>query len=190
LVNYIANYYKPGPNTEVKYGIKAITPGAFGAGIFVRGNIGPGRESDARPEIDIVDPEARQFVVSSPFSSATITTTTAFRAYDEVLEEAGANKGLTCDGTFFLRRDAIDHRIVDEVKNGKGKIIDDPSQVGGWLTIPPAVPCTDSDRDGIPDAWEKKYGFNSSDTLDACKDADGDGYTNIEEFLNGSHPLR
>lgn len=188
LVNYSANYYKPGPNTEVKYGIRTINPGAFGAKIFVRGNIGPQRESDETPEIDIVDPDARQFVVSEPFLSEPVTTTTAFQAYDQVLEDAGANKGLNCDGTFFLRRDEIDHRIVDEVENGTGRIIDDPAQVGGWLIIPAAAPCADTDHDGMPDAWEQKYGLNLNDAFDASQDANGNGYTNLEEFLNGTHP--
>ncbi|MGB8981696.1 MAG: hypothetical protein WCC12_07450, partial [Anaerolineales bacterium] len=153
------------------------------------GNIGPQRENDNLPEIDIVDPDARQFVVSKPFPAATLITTTALEAYDQVLEDAGASKGLNCDGTFFLRRDAIDSRIVDEVLNGTGGIIDDPSQVGGWLTIPSAVACTDSDRDGMPDVWEQKHGFNSNDASDATEDADGNGYTNIEEFLNGTSLL-
>lgn len=190
LVVYVGNYYKPGPSTEVKYGIKAINPGAFGAKIFVQGNIGPQRENDKLPEIDIVDPDARQFVVAQPFAAEMITTTSAFQAYIKVLEEAGAGTGLDCDGTLFSRRDAIDSRIVDEVRNGTGKIIDDPSQVGGWLTIPPAAPCIDSDHDGIPDTWEQKYALDPNDASDASKDPNGDGYTNIEEFLNGTNPLQ
>jgi hypothetical protein len=47
----------------------------------------------------------------------------------------------------------------------------------------------DSDHDGMPDAWEQKYGFNPNDPSDASKDANGNGYTNIEEFLNGTDPL-
>ncbi len=190
LINYIGNYYKPGPNTEMKYGIKAINPGAFGTEIFVQGNIGPGRESDDLPEANIVDPDTRLFVVSTPFPAEATVTTTAFQAYDQVLEEAGANKGLDCGGAFFMRRDAIDNRVVDEVRNGTGKIIDDPLEVGGWLTIPPAVPCADSDQDGMPDAWEQKYALDPNDASDASKDSNGDGYTNIEEFLNGTNPLR
>jgi pectate lyase len=190
LVNYIGNYYKPGPNTEVKYGIRAINPGAFGAKIFVQGNIGPTRASDNLPEIEIVDPDARQFVVSNAFPSEMITVTTAIQAYDQVLENAGANQGLNCDGTFFSRRDLIDRRIVDEVKNGTGKIIDDVSQVGGWLTISPATPCVDSEHDGMPDTWEQKYSFNPQDASDAAQDDDGNGHTNIEEFLNGTNPIQ
>lgn len=187
-VNYVGNYYKPGPNTEVKYGIRAINPGAAGAGIFVSGNIGPQRENNSLPDINIVNPDSRQYVVSTPFSAGSITTTSALEAYEQVLADAGANKGLDCDGTVVTRRDAIDMRIVNDVQNGTGKIIDDPAQVGGWLTIGPATPCADSDHDGMPDAWEQKYRLNPNDPSDASKDANEDGYTNIEEFLNGTRP--
>jgi|CXWL01.1.fsa_nt_gi pectate lyase len=190
LVNYVGNIYKPGPNTEVKYGIKTLNPGAPGAGIFVQGNIGPQREKDTLPEINIIEPDSRQFVVSKPFPSETITTTTALQAYEQVLAYAGANIGLNCDGTFFPRRDAIDTRVINDIQAGTGKIIDDSSEVGGWLTISPASPCADSDHDGMPDLWEQKFGFDPADPSDASKDADGDGYTNIEEFLNGKNPLK
>jgi len=190
LVNYIGNFYKPGPNTEVKYGIRAINPDQAGAGIFVQGNIGPRRENDSLPEINIIDPDSRQYIVSEPFPAQAITTTTALQAYEQVLTGAGANMGLNCDGTFFMRRDAIDTRIIDDVRNGTGKIINDPAEVGGWLKISGAAPCEDADHDGMPDLWEQKYGFDPADLLDASKDADGDGYTNIEEFLNGMNPLQ
>ena len=190
LVNYIGNIYKPGPNTEVKYGIKTLNPGVPGAGIFVQGNIGPQRENDSLPEINIVNPDSRQFVVSEPYPTETITTTSALQTYDQVLADVGANMGLKCDGTFFSRRDVIDTRIVNDVLNGTGKIIDDPSEVGGWLAISPASPCADTDHDGMSDLWEQKYSFNLNDPSDGSTDADGDGYTNIEEFLNGTNPLQ
>jgi pectate lyase len=188
-VNYVGNYYKPGPDTEVKFGIRAMNPGEAGAGIFVKGNIGPQREDNRSPDINIVDPNSRQYVVSAPFSAAPVTTTDALQAYTQVLDDAGANKGLDCSGNFVARRDAIDARIVNDVKNGTGKIIDDPSEVGGWLTIAPANPCADSDHDGMPDAWEQKYGLNANDPSDANEDANENGYTNVEEFLNGTQPV-
>ena len=42
----------------------------------------------------------------------------------------------------------------------------------------------------MPDAWEEKYGFNPNDPSDANQNANGNGYTNIEEFLNGTDPLK
>jgi pectate lyase len=188
--NLVGNYFKLGPDTEVgKYGIRAIYAGPFGAEIYVQGNLGPHRENDDLPEIEIVNPDSRQYVVADRHPAAHITTTTASEAYEEVLAEAGANTGLSCDGTFFLRRDAIDTRIVHDVQNGTGSVIDDPSEVGGWLIIDPAVPCVDSDHDGMPDTWEQEYGFDPNDPADASEDANADGYINLEEFLNGTDPV-
>ena len=46
----------------------------------------------------------------------------------------------------------------------------------------------DSDGDGLPNDWEKKYGLNPNDPTDADKDADGDGFTNREEFEAKTDP--
>ena len=37
----------------------------------------------------------------------------------------------------------------------------------------------------MPDAWEKANGLNPNDPSDAVKDCNGDGYTNIEKYING-----
>jgi len=42
----------------------------------------------------------------------------------------------------------------------------------------------DSDHDGIPDEWEKAHGLNPNDPADANGDYNGDGYTNLEKYLN------
>lgn len=47
---------------------------------------------------------------------------------------------------------------------------------------------TDSDGDGMPDEWEKKYGLNPIDPEDAKSDLDHDGFTNKEEFDFGASP--
>ncbi len=46
----------------------------------------------------------------------------------------------------------------------------------------------DTDHDGLPNDWEKKYGLNPADPSDAAKDADGDGFTNLEEFQAKTDP--
>ena len=48
----------------------------------------------------------------------------------------------------------------------------------------------DKDSDGISDRWEEKYGFNPGNPYDATNDFDTDGYTNKEEFLMNTNPLR
>ncbi len=48
---------------------------------------------------------------------------------------------------------------------------------------PTEDPDRDLDRDGMKDVWEDSHGLDSRDPSDAEKDSDGDGFTNIEEFL-------
>lgn len=190
LANYVGNYFKSGPATDQKSGIEAVSATSIGAGIFVDGNVVRYRSGTELTGVDTVDKNSRQYLVTSRYDAPVVTTVSAYQAYDEVLADAGSNRGLNCDGVFYSRRDAIDTRIIDDVRNGTGRIIDDPSQVGGWLAIAPGTPCDDADKDGMPDAWERANGLDPNNSADAAGDADGDGYTNIEEFLNGTAPGR
>jgi len=47
---------------------------------------------------------------------------------------------------------------------------------------------TDSDGDGMPDWWENKYALDLQNGLDAALDADGDGRSNLQEYLDGTDP--
>ncbi len=192
-VNWVGNYHKKGPDSTSNSDLKVIPadsgdPPGGGAKVYVQGNIGPSRTDDSQPESNWVDSGSRSYIVAAPASAPAITTTNALTAYNNVLADAGNNAGVSCNGTWYNRRDAIDTRIVNDVKNGTGHIIDDPSQVGGWIVPAVGVPCTDGDHDGMPDAWEQLYGFNLS-VPDGSGDMDGDGYTNVEEYFNGTNPL-
>ncbi|AOW08275.1 pectate lyase family protein [Flavobacterium gilvum] len=129
---------------------------------------------------------------------------TAEETYAYVTKNAGAT---------FPIRDKVDTRIVRVVQTGKpeynkaieGKtfyqfehrrlpmdsyklgIITDISQVGGYPEYK-GKPYVDTDKDGIPDVWEKKYGLNPKDPSDAQGDLNGDGYSNIEDYINGVNP--
>jgi pectate lyase len=195
VINWIGNYHKKGPDSTSSTDLKVIPSddGVYsgGAKVYVKGNIGPSRTNDTKPESDWVDSGSRKFVVDMPANAPFVTTTSALSAYDQVLSEAGNSKGLSCDGSWLARRDTIDERIVTDVKNNTGKIIDNPSQVGGWATIDPGQVCLDTDTDGFPDAWEIRYfGDLSRGTLDnSMVDSDSDGYTDLEEYLNGTNPM-
>ena len=96
-----------------------------------------------------------------------------------VLDYVLANVGAVAGG-----RDAIDARIIQDVKNGTGQIIDSQSEVGGHLKLSQKTGLTDSDGDGIPDVYEAKIGSDIK-VADAHKDADGDGFANIDNYING-----
>ena len=143
----------------------------------------------------------KPFPIDNPFPIMS-----AQDAYKFVLENAGAT---------FPKRDIVDQRVIEQIKTGKVHyaeglnpddfyqfehrrlpadsykhgIITDVKQVGGYPEYK-GTPYIDSDGDGIPDEWEKKYGLNPNDPSDAVKDMNGDGYTNIEKFLNGIDPKK
>ena len=70
--------------------------------------------------------------------------------------------------------DAFDWRL--SARPGGSPGADDPSSE------------TDTDRDRLPDSWERANGFNPSDPGDPNLDADSDGYTNLEEYRAGTNP--
>ena len=48
---------------------------------------------------------------------------------------------------------------------------------------------SDNDNDGIPDGYETQFEFlNPLDDTDAALDSDGDGFSNLDEYLAGSNP--
>lgn len=87
-----------------------------------------------------------------------------------------AEKSRAEDGSFKYRR-----LPKDSYKLG---IITDPMQMGGYPEYK-GTPRVDTDGDGMPDEWEIANGLNPNDPSDANGDCTGDGYTNIEKYING-----
>jgi len=85
-------------------------------------------------------------------------------------------------------RDAADRRIVEQVRQGTGRIIDSQNEVGGWPELKSAPPPLDSDHDGMPDEWESRHSLNPKDPGDAAQRRDKNGYTNLEHYLNRTDP--
>ncbi len=85
-------------------------------------------------------------------------------------------KSMNEEGFFKYRR-----LPKDSYKQG---IITHPCQMGGYPEYK-GKPYKDTDMDGMPDAWETANGLNPNDASDANKDCTGDGYTNIEKYING-----
>ncbi len=92
-------------------------------------------------------------------------------------------------GATLPKRDDIDKRIVSDVINRSGQIIDSQREVGGWIDFnsremsSETLRKRDTDLDGIPNYWEKKYGLNQHDPKDG-KEFTNSGYTNLEIYLN------
>lgn len=204
--NWVSNYYKPGPatNENVRHRIFRIdnkkdqriasgideTARFYIEGNYVEGfpeistdNWAGGVEFGGDP--GFYEDQNRAHV---PFDYPQISyERTAKQAYEAVLAGAGAS----------LARDAIDRRIIEEVRTGtatygvnnrygKGPhgIIDSQDDVGGWPELMSDEPAVDSDGDGMPDWWEQEHGLNPLNPEDRNHDGNGDGYTNLEEYLN------
>lgn len=175
-MNFVGNYYKAGINSR---GNLAFSESTLSARAYFSANSMNGDCPDdpwSLVSFSKFSPEdVKAYKQSSPIPVPPVKTDDAITAYERVLAGAGA---------VLPERDAVDTRIVNEVRNGTGKIIDDEEQVGGWPELKSIEPLQDSDRDGMPDEWEKRHGFNAHDPADRNGDADGDGYTNLEEYLN------
>jgi pectate lyase len=205
-VNVVNNYFKPGPITQgdLRFRICKVQarnsrdqyPG-FGKW-YVAGNIVEDNDRvtannwdggvQYAPEVtqkgEVIPKGTEKDVRSKePFASAPVRTEKAKDAYEAVLRHAGAS---------LPRRDPVDVRIIESVRTGKTTtktgIIDAPADVGGWPEYKAdKVPvCTGGD--GIPDEWKKKYRLDPKADLSA-KDA-GNGYTYLEEYLNGTDPTK
>ena len=121
-------------------------------------------------------PEQRKYIVTTRNPAPEVRTTSPQQAYDDVLANAGATRPV---------RDAVDTRLIEDVKNRRGKLLkSDPEKVGGWPQLESGTPYADSDKDGISDQWEEAHGLNPNDGSDAQLDRNGDGWTNLEEFLH------
>ena len=128
--------------------------------------------------------------MDNPAPTGEVTTHSAAEAFSKVLAYGGAS----------LYRDEIDARYMEEAKTGtatyKGSITNSPgiidkvSDVKGYTEenfgtgSRPAD--FDTDKDGIPDEWEKANGLNPNDASDALTySLDKKGYyTNIEVYAN------
>jgi hypothetical protein len=177
-VNYVANYIRPGPNSNPKRGIIVFTDTADAA-YYVRDNVVEGNKSVTHNNellFDRTEFQGRKLVTvaKKPFPVAEVKTTSAAKAFDDVLRNVGAT---------LPRRDSVDSRIIQNVIDRTGRIIDTTDQVGGWPEYKTGPIPSDSDDDGIPDEWEIKHHLNPKDPSDASKDS-ADGYTNIEKYIN------
>lgn len=216
--NIINNYFKPGPmtpkNTPVGHRILKPESGrsklkylVFGRA-YVNGNVMEGYDHITKDNwnggVQVEDePNAGKYTelmkVNKPLPMPALTVLPTQEAFKYVLQNAGAT---------LPKRDAVDVRVVEQVRTGKiaykegvklpesqfkhrrlpidsykQGIITDISQVGGYPEYK-GIPYKDSDKDGMPDEYESKNGLNPKNAADASLVKGKDGYTNIEVYLN------
>ena len=212
-LNYVNNYYKPYPkNPFVKWLLKLdpINPAWGTESYYMTGNVLEGfvDETNNWSAFENAWLNARNSVSESAVRvdaenfPSFVKTHTAREAYTNVLENVGAN---------FPKQDVVDLHIIADTRNGTAEFTgtrgltygdrpspnfagiidtqsDDKSALGSpnfpWPEYKTYNVPVDSDHDGIPDAWEKSHGLNPNDMSDANKDLNGDGYTNLEKYLN------
>ena len=179
-VNYVGNYIKA---TGVFSATKTTE-------MHAADNLVEGKEADAKDPWSAVKGLETKNRKAKPFPAAPVATDDAQSAYRRVLYECGASKPV---------RDAVDARVIEQVRTGKGGLINSQKQVGGWPKLEASYrdeeeeervtwSRRDADRDGMRTNWERAYGLEPRSGKDAAEDPDGDGYTNIEECLNGTDP--
>ncbi|MBM0106869.1 hypothetical protein JM946_19210 [Steroidobacter sp. S1-65] len=167
--NFVDNTYIQGPQStgQVMFAESNELAQAWFAGNTMNG------EMPGDPWRHVTGKSQGRYRLTEAVEVAPVARDPANSAYERVLNYAGAS----------LVRDAVDRRVVQSVRNRNGSLIDSQKDVGGWPELRSLPPPQDADNDGMPDAWEREHGLNPS-LDDSAQDADGDGYTNIEAYLN------
>lgn len=174
-LNMINNYFKYGPDTLLDKRARLHEQTGSRGSVYIAGNYVDGSpEVTANNMLGVVLDEGKQ-VRTEPVPAAPVTTHTAEEAYELVLQQAGA---------ILPKRDSVDARLVSDVRNRTGRQINSQREVGGWPELKSLPAPLDSDHDGMPDEWELAHGLNPSDPSDRNGDFNGDGYTNLEKYLN------
>jgi hypothetical protein len=172
--SFRSNAYLTGPQSMAPL---AFVESAPGARAHFSGNSMNSVVAEQRSIVRLRRPEADYFS-DAPFENGGLAAEPAGEAMTQVLARAGASRV----------RDAVDTRIVASVLARNGRIIDSQTDVGGWPQLAPGRPWQDRDRDGMPDAWERQNRLDPRNPADAQSDANGDGYTNLEDWLNSLVP--
>lgn len=193
--NMVNNYYKYGPATKENVKFRIVNPtktdvldyGKF----YLDGNyVDEAKEVSKKNSMGVDLPKGsseadkKRSIVNTPFPTEECTTHPATEAYMKVLDKVGAS----------FKRDTLDSRIIKEVWNRTGKIIDvqggyphgTPYEqtVNAWPTLRTYPAPIDTDKDGMPDDWEKRNGLNPNDANDASQNKLDNHYTNIEVYIN------
>jgi len=203
IVDFIGNFYRRGPSFK---GVGALayrdTPVSKAEiithdnpNICIRGNKGPNQSDPQADNWGMMERLEQIWVpAGAPPGRARERQTPQDRRFpirvqpvDEIERavpaDVGASRRLDEQGRWVANRDSVDERLIRGYRAGASKTIAATHEVGGLPTIAPGTPYPDADHDGMPDAWEQAHGFDPR-VNDSAGDRDGDGYTNLEQYLN------
>ncbi len=152
----IGNDIIPGPSSSSSYGLRVYNNAGAGTRIYVRDNDFPGRTADPWSITRI--PESYDVKASTPPVSLPVAMN--IKPVDELESSL-----LPFVGARPADRDAVDERIVDDVVNRTGSLIDSQNDVGGW-----------------PGEQGRRRPLELPDNPNG--DDNGDGYTNLENWLH------
>lgn len=169
FINLIGNSWLPGPNTTATRSVVILAKNASArARVYLQDNVGPaGMDGDK-----VLNKPA--MAQASPVFPPSVRAEPAEQAKARILAHVGATTPL---------RDAVDARIIRDVREGTGKIIDSPKQVGGYPDYPKGSAPIDSDNDGMPDEWEKTHGLDPTRSNANGHELDKN-YDNLEIYIN------
>ncbi|AKQ45075.1 pectate lyase [Rufibacter radiotolerans] len=181
--NMVNNYYKAGAATPKSKTNRLVNPSQPYGKFYVAGN-----HIEGFPEISkdnwaggVQCDHPDSVKTTKAFAVTAVPAQEAKAAFEAVLNNAGAS----------LKRDAVDARVVAEVRSGKstnGKkqngIIDSQQEVGGWPVLKSVPAPEDKDQDGMPDAWELKQKLDPTKATDAAAFTLDKQYSNVEVYLN------
>jgi len=170
-MNYIGNFIRR-PNGAV-FRVGGPTTQLYASGNHLDGG-GEGNQDNWRLMVGATAANK----ATEPFPVAEVKTHDAKDAFERILQTCGAT---------LPKRDAVDARIAQQIRSGTGGLIDSQTEIGGWPDYDSATSPPDSDNDGMPDAWEKQHELKAG-IPDHNDDIDRDGYTNVEEYINGTDP--
>lgn len=192
--NVVNNYYKYGPSTSSGVRYRIANP-SFSSTVpygkwYVNGNFVDGSSANTANNWSGVVPQGGMSDTTTVKAATAfdlgypLTAETALESYESVLQKSGCS---------LPGRDTLDQRIVNDVRNRTGRIIDVQGgyphgtpyaqTVNAWPALNSTAAPADTDHDGMPDSYETANALNPNDASDRNGVATN-GYTNLENYLN------
>lgn len=181
-VNFVGNYYIVGPNGNKNNLSGMRNTLAADQKIYTSGNTWLRKQSINSTGTLLTS--SNSISATATTLSAAIQSTKAISCPEVKSVSDNYNAVLGHAGATLPKRDSVDNRIVADVRNFTGKIIKSQAEVGGWPEYKSGTVPTDSDHDGMPDEYERRNNMDPNNAADGALDTDGDGYTNLEAYLN------